>query len=159
MSERERFPILVHLLIESGDLLLLLRRSGTGRFDGWWAPPGGHLEAGETPRAAALRETLEEVGLELDGDPLRAVGLMHYASGGGGFNLLFATRLCEPVAPRFDPSIADAARWWPRNALPDARVPWLDAALEQAGLDEAPDPLQQRQDRRRPALEWYLEGR
>lgn len=157
MSERERFPILVHLLIESGDSLLLLRRAGTGLFDGCWAPPGGHLEAGETPRAAALRETLEELGLELDGEQLRAVGLMHYASGGGGFNLLFAIRLLDRIAPRFDPNIADAARWWPRNALPEARVPWLDAALERTDGDEA---LGQpgRRDERRPHPDWYSEG-
>jgi len=157
MSERERFPILVHLLLESGDSLLLLRRSGTGRFDGCWAPPGGHLEAGETPRAAVLRETSEEVGLELDEDQLRAVGLMYYAADGGGFNLLFAARLRERVAPRFDPSIADAARWWSRTTLPDARVPWLDAALEQSGLDGAMDHPDQ-QEHPRPAADWYHEG-
>lgn len=151
MIERERFPILVHLLIESGDSLLLLRRSGTGLFDGCWAPPGGHLEAGETPREAALRETFEEVGLELDGDPLRAVGLMHYSSGGGGFNLLFAAALGEQLPPRFDPGSADAARWWPRTALPDARVPWLDMALERTDLDPEVQP--------QPATDWYLEGR
>lgn len=158
MSERERFPILVHLLIESGDSLLLLRRAGTGRFDGCWAPPGGHLEAGESPRAAALRETLEELGLELHGEQLRAVGLMYYGSDGGGFNLLFATRLGERMTPRFDPSIADAACWWPRNALPEARVPWLDGALERSGRDDASEQPQP-EDRRQAGPNWYSEGR
>jgi 8-oxo-dGTP pyrophosphatase MutT (NUDIX family) len=32
---------------------------------GLWLQPGGHLEAGETPWAAALRESHEETGLQL----------------------------------------------------------------------------------------------
>ncbi|MCC5888699.1 MAG: NUDIX domain-containing protein [Gammaproteobacteria bacterium] len=153
MSERHRFPVLVHTLIFSADQLLLLRRAGTGLYDGFWAPPGGHMEAGETPREAALRETREELGFALDCEQLQAVGLMHYAGGGGGFNLLFAARLEQQRSPQFDRNIADAAQWWPRQALPEARVRWLDAAvarcdrgaLEQAAAQGAPP-------------RWYVEG-
>jgi len=31
-----------------------------------WLPPGGHIEAGETPSACAVREVLEETGLHID---------------------------------------------------------------------------------------------
>jgi len=31
-----------------------------------WLPPGGHLEENETPPEAAMRETLEESGLEIE---------------------------------------------------------------------------------------------
>jgi ADP-ribose pyrophosphatase YjhB (NUDIX family) len=33
---------------------------------GIWLPPGGHIDEGETPDEAALRETREETGLEAD---------------------------------------------------------------------------------------------
>ena len=33
----------------------------------WWITPGGGIEAGETPEAAAVREVWEETGLELHG--------------------------------------------------------------------------------------------
>ncbi|HKX39626.1 MAG TPA: CoA pyrophosphatase [Burkholderiaceae bacterium] len=46
--------------------LLLTRRALTlRRHAGQWAMPGGRIDAGETPEAAALREMHEEVGLSL----------------------------------------------------------------------------------------------
>ena len=47
--------------------VLLTRRSAAlSRHAGQWALPGGRVEAGETPEAAALRELQEEVGLVLE---------------------------------------------------------------------------------------------
>lgn len=43
--------------------MLALRRAPGGRCPGAWEAVHGHLEAGETPVAAALRELREETGL------------------------------------------------------------------------------------------------
>jgi 8-oxo-dGTP pyrophosphatase MutT (NUDIX family) len=49
--------------------LLLTRRAGhLHRHAGQWALPGGRIDPGETPEAAALRELHEEVGLHLRPD-------------------------------------------------------------------------------------------
>ena len=37
----------------------------------YWSFPGGVIDAGETPRVAAARETLVEVGLPIDADTLQ----------------------------------------------------------------------------------------
>jgi mutator protein MutT len=47
----------------TGALLLQLRDAGAAAEPGQWALPGGHVERGETPAEAAVRELAEETGL------------------------------------------------------------------------------------------------
>jgi 8-oxo-dGTP pyrophosphatase MutT (NUDIX family) len=57
----------------SGETALILtgRVSGLRSHGGQWALPGGRIDDGETPVAAALRELHEEIGLDLgEGDVL-----------------------------------------------------------------------------------------
>src|SRR5258708_7706216 len=44
---------------------MILGKRKNAHGDGDWAPPGGHLEFGETPIQCALRELKEETGLLL----------------------------------------------------------------------------------------------
>lgn len=53
----------VSAIIFRGDEVLLVER-GKGALKGRWSPPGGHIEAGERVRQAALREVREETGTE-----------------------------------------------------------------------------------------------
>jgi 8-oxo-dGTP diphosphatase len=62
----------VILFVLDGDQILLIHKKrglGHGKING----PGGHLEPGETPYNAAVRETKEEVGLTVDHLTERAV--------------------------------------------------------------------------------------
>lgn len=46
------------------DTVLIVER-GKGSLPGLWSLPGGHIEAGETARAAAEREVMEETGTQV----------------------------------------------------------------------------------------------
>jgi 8-oxo-dGTP diphosphatase len=52
-------------VIFRGDAVLLVKR-GRGPWRGSWSVPGGHIEPGETARAAAAREIREETGLSVE---------------------------------------------------------------------------------------------
>jgi 8-oxo-dGTP pyrophosphatase MutT (NUDIX family) len=45
--------------------LLLIKREGGSR-SGWWFPPGGHVEPGEYPHEALVREIEEETGYRVE---------------------------------------------------------------------------------------------
>lgn len=57
-------------ILDEDDRLLLVRKRGTSRLQ----LPGGKLESGETAREAAVRETLEEIGLDIDETSVELLG-------------------------------------------------------------------------------------
>ncbi len=54
----------VGVLIWKEGKIALIKRSGQ-YGPGTWAPPGGHIEFGEFALDAAVRETMEEVGVKI----------------------------------------------------------------------------------------------
>jgi ADP-ribose pyrophosphatase YjhB (NUDIX family) len=61
--------ILVALMLTCGDRLLLCRRAQQPSL-GTWTPPSGFMERGETLEMAAVRETFEEAGVQIDPEKL-----------------------------------------------------------------------------------------
>ena len=51
------------ILVKNGKILLLLRSKKSRWKPDMYGPPGGHIDSGETPIQAAVRETYEESGL------------------------------------------------------------------------------------------------
>lgn len=60
----------VNVYIVKGNKVLLGRRANTGWMDGSLCPPGGHIEQGETPTRAIIREIREELGAVVDSKDL-----------------------------------------------------------------------------------------
>ncbi len=81
---------------------------------GGWMQPGGHVDAGETPSDAALRETLEETGLPVrhpHGGPL----LLHLDAHPAGphFHLDMRYLLCSPDdEPAPPPGESQQVQWF-----------------------------------------------
>ena len=58
--------IIVHTLIKVDDKYLLLKRSKEeSPYPEYWDIPGGLADYGELPKDAVIRETKEEVGLNI----------------------------------------------------------------------------------------------
>lgn len=72
-TERDRPVVGVGVVVLDQGRLLVVRR-GREPGKGLWAVPGGKVDAGESLRAAAARETLEETGLVVEVGDVAWVG-------------------------------------------------------------------------------------
>ena len=61
------------VVVRCGDRILLVRAT----YQSWWSLPGGRVERGEEPIAAAARELSEETGVAVAASVLRSLGDFH----------------------------------------------------------------------------------
>lgn len=118
------------VLVREGRVLLGHRHPDRRWYPGCWDLIGGHVEAGETPEAAARRECLEEVGVVVD--DLRPLAL---ASGIATIEVHAFTACSWRGEPtNCAPDEHDELRWFAPEELGD--VPLADPAMA-AGLVRA----------------------
>lgn len=107
--------------------LLLTRRAETLRAHaGQWALPGGRIDAGETPEAAALRELHEEVGLRLN--PAAVLGRLDDFATRSGYVItpVVVWAGAGPVLSP-DPAEVQSVHRIPLDEFLRSDAPWLDA--------------------------------
>jgi 8-oxo-dGTP pyrophosphatase MutT (NUDIX family) len=86
--------------------LLTRRAARMNRHAGQWALPGGRIDEGETPQAAALRELHEELGLQVQ--PAAVLGTLDdYATRSGYVITPFV--VWAGAAPTLQPDAAEVA--------------------------------------------------
>jgi 8-oxo-dGTP diphosphatase len=119
------------IIVNAGRVLMIRRRIAEGEL--MWQFPAGGIEAGETPEAAAVRETLEETGLTVE--PLRLLGERVHPKTGRAM----AYTACAPLAGEAyvgdTEEIAEVA--WVAHGELQQYVPYGLFEPVQAYLDEA----------------------
>ncbi len=121
---------------QQAEVLLQLRRDTDT-----WAPPSGGVEPGETIANAAIREVMEEAGLEILPEAIVAVlsGDDYDVTFPNGDQLATVTTVfrCRPVnaaMPRVNDDESQDIRYFPAGALPANMLPrhrWMiSLALE-----------------------------
>ena len=130
-TEYSGIPAGVHIILQHDDNVLLMRRAGTGFFDGLYSLPGGHLEAGESLFAAAVREMREETGVRLALATLCWAGTVHRLSDTSRIDFFVRAQQWsgEPVIN--EPDKCDHLAWFRCDALPSNTVPYIAEALQQ----------------------------
>ena len=85
------FRLVVHVCIfnSKGEMLIQKRKDDIVRWPGYWdVSVGGHASSGDTSRAAAQRETKEELGLSIEFDTIQPVLTVHFPEGFDDFYVL-----------------------------------------------------------------------
>lgn len=116
---------------DDGDVLTV-RKRGTSRF----MFPGGKPEPGETALEAVVRETREELGVDLNPQGLRPLGVFVAAAANEAQTLVRATVFTYPLPVDVDDPAAeiDELRWQPIDdgsltATPDLAPLLTDAVF------------------------------
>lgn len=125
-EERRRAITAVYLLLRKGDTFLLARRCNTGYQDGNYDLPAGHVDAGEVPFMALIREAKEELGITLKTEDLHFVHVNftveHDNSHGDRVDFFFEASIWEGELKIMEPDKCDAHVWVGFDELPENTV-------------------------------------
>lgn len=121
-KERNKAVPAVYLFLRKGDEILLMRRQGSGYYDGWYSVPAGHVEAGELPLEGLVREIVEELGIVIDPKDIKLVHTMYrtkHDETGDRVDLFFLSTKWSGEIRIMEPDKCDNIEWFPISALPE----------------------------------------
>ena len=128
--ERYKSKIAVNLILTKENQILLARRFQTGWQDGNYGLPSGHLETDETLIEALLRETKEEIGINLDQKDVKFIHVSH--SKFSNYTHFFFTASKWTGEPsNQEPNKCDDVKWFPTENLPKNIIPLIKEAIIQ----------------------------
>ena len=108
----DRYEFSAAVALWRGDELLLMKRDAAAFGGGGWFLPGGHVEPGERPVEAAVREVYEETGLVLEGETLALADCMSYPRDGAMAHSLVYNGNCPAGAVVRISEEHMVARWY-----------------------------------------------
>lgn len=129
-KDRFKFISAVHLILENDGRILLLRRYNTGYEDGNYSLPAGHIDQGERATTAMVRETKEEIGIDISEGTLETIHVVHRL-GDDQERIDFFMRADawegEPINGEQDK--CDELFWCAMDDLPANIIPYVKSAL------------------------------
>ena len=122
-------------LLRDSEVLMTQRSAGLTWEPNAWHQPGGMVELGESVHVVAIRETYEEVGVNVSMKDLRFLGIANYLETGGRdvSVYFFSTTRWEGEFRVMEKEKTQDMRWFPTDALPSgipehARIMFEDLA-------------------------------
>jgi 8-oxo-dGTP diphosphatase len=109
------------ILIFNAQSQILLGKRKNAHGSSSWGPPGGHLEFGETFEQCAIRETLEETGLNISDPIFLAITNDVFETEGKHYLSIFmkADLTANQQARNLEPYKVEEWQWFFLNELPE----------------------------------------
>jgi mutator protein MutT len=137
--------VVAGILVRQGEVLLCHRSAERSWFPDVWDFPGGHVEDGESPRQALVRELHEELGVHIALPPEAAFARLQT----GEYDCLFwVVEEWTGTPSNADGDEHDEMAWWPASAVDRLRLAHEDypalirraltSLLQRAPLQRAP---------------------
>lgn len=131
MADKYLFFAAVFLVLRRGEEVLLMQRSNTGHEDGNYGLMAGHIEAGETAQQALIRESREEIGIDISKSELVVSHVMHrYAGERTYFDVFIEVREWEGTARNMEPGKCSDISWVNVANLPTNTIDYIRNGLE-----------------------------
>ncbi len=115
---REDIRVSAVVLRDDGGRVLTVRKRGTRAL----MFPGGKPDPGESEREAAVRECAEEIGVRIDGDDLRCLGVFTAPAANEPDRVVHATVFEHPSREEPTPQAEIVHLEWIDPASDDARL-------------------------------------
>lgn len=131
--------VAVHILFfNEKNEVLLMERTGTGKFDGEFCAPAGQVEFGEPVIKAAVREIKEEVGVDVNMADLVFEGTMDRPRGIGTpglrvINFYFSCRKWVGEIRNMEPNKHADPQWYALDKLPEGLFMSIGTVLGKLG--------------------------
>lgn len=116
MTDKTRHTVIPRTmcLVFNRDKLLLIKASKEKEFSGYYDPPGGHVEKGESIIETAEREIFEETGMKVTSTKLR--GVVHVSGFYGKDIMLFVT-ISKALSTTIKTSEEGEPQWFSMDEL------------------------------------------
>lgn len=130
MSRNKVIPA-VFLIAKKVNKILLLERSNTGWNDGMFTLPSGHVEKGESPKSAIIRETFEEVGIVVRPQALKlkCVLFRYISKSEERVDFVFETKEWDNTPKNKEPKKASQVLWVDKKNLPDNTIGFIKEVI------------------------------
>ena len=130
MSEYQNLRSAGYVILRDEGKVLLMKRQNTGFRDGYWSVPAGHVDQGEDLKTATVRETKEEIGVELSKENLVPHSVIHRDSDESVyFDVFFISEEWKGEIKNMEPEKCEQLEWFSIDNLPEKTISYVRKAL------------------------------
>ena len=122
-----------YLILEKDGKILMSKRRNTGYQDGNYQIPAGHVDGGELPKEALIREAREEIGIKILAKDLKFVHASYRPRHDNTDNRVDYFFRCKKWKGRIknpEPVKCEGWEWIDTNRLPKNIMPHLPDAID-----------------------------